>query len=258
MWERETSGKPLPCKKQCEWKNSVGKLQKERKSSTCDDTSNGDDSRTGSARGTIIGEQQSSALSRTISRIPYDPELLPPGAQSDRNDELTVLAKPHQPPLIIPPNTSITRAIALPPHAAEQVLPVLREQDPPSGIELQVKKEGAQEQVLEEMALADANERCKAAILSLSIEPAPTLHDMLQQKSPDVIVKDPATRETKSPHDLVTWGHGYAYVSTPPGLKWVPAEWVKPFIPKTARPPAEALQVASAAWRRRKRRTFSF
>ncbi|RMC22824.1 hypothetical protein DUI87_00171 [Hirundo rustica rustica] len=47
-------------------------------------------------------------------------------------------------------------------------------------IELRVKNEGAQEQVLEEMALANANERCKAAILSLSIEPAPTLHDMLQ------------------------------------------------------------------------------
>ncbi|RMC04184.1 hypothetical protein DUI87_19003 [Hirundo rustica rustica] len=52
--------------------------------------------------------------------------------QADHNNELTVLAKPHHPPLIIPPNTSIARAIALPPHAAEQVLPVLREQDPPS------------------------------------------------------------------------------------------------------------------------------
>ncbi|RMC06842.1 hypothetical protein DUI87_16291 [Hirundo rustica rustica] len=207
------------------------------------------------------------------------------------------------------------------------------------------------------MALADANKRCKAAILSLSMEPAPALYDMLQvcaRKIPfikahrshssrvkppqkaaaadtvlpvpvprpppkrrtvcllcdqaghwasqcplkkqfldfqdngggrsqrskgnfskklenvnvklnnpaltssafqqkDVIVKDPATRETKSPHDQVTWGCGYAYVSTPAGLKWVPAEWVKPFIPKTAKPPAEGPQVASAAWRRRKR-----
>ncbi|RMC20308.1 hypothetical protein DUI87_01155 [Hirundo rustica rustica] len=125
-------------------------------------------------------------------------------------------------------------------------------------IELQVKKEeGAQEQVLEEMALTNVNEQCKAAILSLPMELAPTLDDMLQQKSPDVIVKDPVTRETKSPHDLVTWGRGYAYVSTPPGLKWVPAEWVKPFIPKSAKPPAEAPQVASAAWRRRKCQTLS-
>ncbi|RMC20162.1 hypothetical protein DUI87_01008 [Hirundo rustica rustica] len=211
------------------------------------------------------------------------------------------------------------------------------------------------------MALANADEQCKAAILTLSIEPAPTLHNMLQvcarkipfikahqnhssrvkppqkaaantmlcvprpppkrrttcllcdqaghwasqspskkpfldfrdnggrrsqrsngnfskklenvnvklnnpaltssafqQKSPDMIVKEPAARETKSPHDQVTWGHGYAYVSTPPDLKWVPAEWVKPFIPKTAKTPAEGPQVASAAWRRRKRRTFSF
>ncbi|RMC07062.1 hypothetical protein DUI87_16516 [Hirundo rustica rustica] len=211
------------------------------------------------------------------------------------------------------------------------------------------------------MALADANEWCRAAILSLSTEPAPTLHDMLQvcarkvpfitahqnhnsrvktpqkaaadtvlpmarpppkrrttcllcnqaghrasqcplkkkfldfrnngggrsqrfignfskklenvnvklnnpaltssafqQKSPDMIVKDPATREAKSPHDLVTCGRRCAYVSTPPDLKWVPAEWVKPFIPKTAKPPAEGPQVASAAWRRRKRRTLSF
>ncbi|RMC20202.1 hypothetical protein DUI87_01048 [Hirundo rustica rustica] len=97
-----------------------------------------------------------------------------------------------------------------------------------SAIELQVKEEGAQEQVLEEMALTNANEQCKAAILSLPMELAPTLDDMLQ-------------------------GRGYAYVSTPPCLKWVPDEWVKPFIPKNANPPAEAPQVASAAWRRRKR-----
>ncbi|RMC14874.1 hypothetical protein DUI87_07050 [Hirundo rustica rustica] len=74
----------------------------------------------------------------------------------------------------------------------------------------------------------------------------------LKAKLP-VMVKDPATRETEGPRDLITWGHGYTCVSTPSGLKWVPAKWVKPFIPKTAKPPAEAPQVASAAWRRRKR-----
>ncbi|RMC19211.1 hypothetical protein DUI87_03816 [Hirundo rustica rustica] len=129
-------------------------------------------------------------------------------------------------------------------------------------IELQVKNEGAQEQVLEEMALANANERCKAAILSLSREPAPALHDVLQfglsAKVTGYDRKDPATRETKSPHDQVTWGRGYACVSTPPGPKWVPPEWVKPFTPKTAKTPAEGPQAASASWRRRKRRTFSF
>ncbi|RMC03540.1 hypothetical protein DUI87_20740 [Hirundo rustica rustica] len=79
----------------------------------------------------------------------------------------------------------------------------------------------------------------------------------LQLKAkPPVMVKDPATKE--GPHDLITWGRGYACVPTPSGPKWVPAKWVKPFIPKTARTPAEAPQVASAAWRRRKCQTFSF
>ncbi|RMC03437.1 hypothetical protein DUI87_20634 [Hirundo rustica rustica] len=36
-------------------------------------------------------------------------------------------------------------------------------------IELQIKNEGAQEQVLEEMALTNANKQCKAAILSLPL-----------------------------------------------------------------------------------------
>ncbi|RMC02851.1 hypothetical protein DUI87_20043 [Hirundo rustica rustica] len=47
-------------------------------------------------------------------------------------------------------------------------------------IELQVKNERAQEQVLEEMALANADKQCKAPILSLSIEVDPTSRDMLQ------------------------------------------------------------------------------
>ncbi|RMB93260.1 hypothetical protein DUI87_30382 [Hirundo rustica rustica] len=38
----------------------------------------------------------------------------------------------------------------------------------------------------------------------------------LQLKAkPPVMVKDPATRETEGPHDLITWGRGYACVSTP-------------------------------------------
>ncbi|RMC21720.1 hypothetical protein DUI87_02589 [Hirundo rustica rustica] len=48
-------------------------------------------------------------------------------------------------------------------------------------IDLQVKNEGAQEQVLEEMALTNANEQCKASILSLPMKPAPASDDMLQR-----------------------------------------------------------------------------
>ncbi|RMB93669.1 hypothetical protein DUI87_29899 [Hirundo rustica rustica] len=81
----------------------------------------------------------------------------------------------------------------------------------------------------------------------------------LQLKAkPPVMVKDLETRETEGPHDLITWGRGFICVSTPSGLKWVPAKWVKPFIPETAKPLAEAPQVASAAWRRRKCQTLSF
>ncbi|RMC05656.1 hypothetical protein DUI87_17741 [Hirundo rustica rustica] len=81
----------------------------------------------------------------------------------------------------------------------------------------------------------------------------------LQLKAkPPVMVKDPATKETEGLHDLVTWGRGYACMSTPSGPKWVSAKWVKPFIPKSAKPSAEAPQVASAAWRRRKCGTLSF
>ncbi|RMC14993.1 hypothetical protein DUI87_07172 [Hirundo rustica rustica] len=88
-------------------------------------------------------------------------------------------------------------------------------------IELQVKEEGAQEQVLEEMVLSNANE--KAAILSLAIEPAPNLDDMLQfclsAKVTRYDSKGSSNQRNKSPHGLVTWGCGYAYESTPPDLK---------------------------------------
>ncbi|RMC12270.1 hypothetical protein DUI87_09782 [Hirundo rustica rustica] len=55
----------------------------------------------------------------------------------------------------------------------------------------------------------------------------------LQLKAkPPVMVKDPATRETEGPHDLITWGRGYACVSTPLGPKWVPAKPCSDEIPK--------------------------
>ncbi|RMC13241.1 hypothetical protein DUI87_10775 [Hirundo rustica rustica] len=42
----------------------------------------------------------------------------------------------------------------------------------------------------------------------------------LQLKAkPPVMVKEPATKETEGPHDLITWGRGYACVSTPSGPK---------------------------------------
>ncbi|TRZ07407.1 hypothetical protein HGM15179_019700 [Zosterops borbonicus] len=47
-------------------------------------------------------------------------------------------------------------------------------------IELQVRKEQAKEETLEEMAFSHANEKCHTAILSLLWEPPPTFQDMLR------------------------------------------------------------------------------
>ncbi|RMC21072.1 hypothetical protein DUI87_01929 [Hirundo rustica rustica] len=139
---------------------------------------------------------------------------------SDRNDELTVLAKPHHPPLIIPPNTSIARAIALPSHAAEQVLPVLREQDPPSGI--------------------GGNTLClqseDAIVVSGPGEPTPPIIRHFSKstraklkENPLVLVRNPETGQIEGPFKLITWGKGYACVSTAVGPKWVAAMHVKPY-----------------------------
>ncbi|RMC09688.1 hypothetical protein DUI87_13474 [Hirundo rustica rustica] len=70
----DVDGRPL---------TSSRKLEQEHKSSMHDDTSDGDDSNPDSIRGATIGESQSGSLSRTICKIPSDPELLPPGAQCD-------------------------------------------------------------------------------------------------------------------------------------------------------------------------------
>ncbi|TRZ06853.1 hypothetical protein HGM15179_020254 [Zosterops borbonicus] len=47
-------------------------------------------------------------------------------------------------------------------------------------IKLQVQKEHAREEVLEEMAFSNMNERCHAAILSLPLKPPPTLQHILE------------------------------------------------------------------------------
>ncbi|TRZ19197.1 hypothetical protein HGM15179_007870 [Zosterops borbonicus] len=47
-------------------------------------------------------------------------------------------------------------------------------------IDQQVRKKQAREEVLEHVAFANANERCRAAILTLPHKPPPTLQDMLQ------------------------------------------------------------------------------
>ncbi|TRZ06043.1 hypothetical protein HGM15179_021063 [Zosterops borbonicus] len=77
---------------------------------------------------------------------------------------------------------------------------------------------------------------------SLQLEP---------HERPKVLVKDPETLRTQGPHDLVTWGRGYACVSSPTGLQWIPSRNVRPYVPKTSE--TKVSQVTVASWRRRKK-----
>ncbi|RMC13325.1 hypothetical protein DUI87_10860 [Hirundo rustica rustica] len=77
----------------------------------------------------LIGKDRSTILGFVI----YPSIIL-----ADCNEELTVLAKSLRPPLIIPENTSIAKAIALSCHAVEQAMPVLHQQDFPSSEHVEV------------------------------------------------------------------------------------------------------------------------
>ncbi|RMC22366.1 hypothetical protein DUI87_00678 [Hirundo rustica rustica] len=52
------------------------------------------------------------------------------------------------------------------------------------------------------------------------------------KERPPVMVRDPETGRTEGPHDLVTWGRGYACVSTPTGPRWLPSKWLSGLIKK--------------------------
>ncbi|RMC12106.1 hypothetical protein DUI87_11241 [Hirundo rustica rustica] len=54
---------------------------------------------------------------------------------------------------------------------------------------------------------------------------------------PQVMVRDPGSGGTEGPHDLVTWGHGYACMSTPTGPKWIPAKLLKRMLYKLVSTP---------------------
>lgn len=47
---------------------------------------------------------------------------------ANQNEELTVLAQALRPPLILPENTPVAKAIALPPHVTKQIMPVISQQ----------------------------------------------------------------------------------------------------------------------------------
>ncbi|RMC04303.1 hypothetical protein DUI87_19122 [Hirundo rustica rustica] len=74
------------------------------------------------------------------------------------------------------------------------------------------------------------------------------------KEKPSVMVRDPETGRAEGPHDLVTWGRGYACVSTPTGPRWIPSKWVRPYVPKgSGSKKVISTQVAEAAWRRKRK-----
>uniref|UniRef100_A0A674GUK2 Uncharacterized protein n=1 Tax=Taeniopygia guttata TaxID=59729 RepID=A0A674GUK2_TAEGU len=73
------------------------------------------------------------------------------------------------------------------------------------------------------------------------------------REKPPVIIKNPETWQLEGPHELVTWGRGYACVSTPSGLRWVPSKFVRPYVPKHQTDKKKDPQVKHAALRRRRK-----
>ncbi|TRZ08546.1 hypothetical protein HGM15179_018559 [Zosterops borbonicus] len=72
-----------------------------------------------------------------------------------------------------------------------------------------------------------------------------------EKQRPPVLVKDLETLRTEGPHELITWGRGHACVSTLTGLKWVPAKWVRPYVPKAS---SKGNKLAGeVSWKRRKK-----
>lgn len=49
------------------------------------------------------------------------------------------------------------------------------------------------------------------------------------KENPPVLIRNPETRQIKGPFSLITWGKGYACVSTGAGPKWVPMKNIKPY-----------------------------
>lgn len=66
------------------------------------------------------------------------------------------------------------------------------------------------------------------------------------KENPEVLIKIPETQQIEGPYHLITWGRGYPSISTPQGLRWIPAKWVKPYVTSTP-----AKEVKAVAWKRR-------
>lgn len=85
-------------------------------------------------------------------------------------------------------------------------------------------------------------------------------------EKPPVLIKDPETHQVSSAFQLISWGRGYACVSTLSGPKWLPGRHVKPYFDNTPNNDDQVLSEQdigplkdqkSPAWRRSRCRLHS-
>lgn len=86
-------------------------------------------------------------------------------------------------------------------------------------IKQQVDKEYEREEVLEKMAFSNTNEQCRVAILTLSWEPPPSLHQMLKIcKTKVPLMGPPPGQRTKIPHPPPKAAAAETPMDTPPAV----------------------------------------
>ncbi|XP_031977765.1 endogenous retrovirus group K member 5 Gag polyprotein-like [Corvus moneduloides] len=71
-------------------------------------------------------------------------------------------------------------------------------------VELQVRQPAAREEVIVEMAMANANPQCKAAILSLPLDPPPTIQAMLEVCAAKAPHLQPAGSDKQRPRGMAS------------------------------------------------------
>lgn len=82
-------------------------------------------------------------------------------------------------------------------------------------------------------------------------------------EKPLMLIKDPESKQIIGPFKSITWGRGYAYVSTDCDPRWVPGRNVKPYIEllkaastDTSEPQEQQRGQTREAWRRRRKRSI--
>ncbi|RMB95948.1 hypothetical protein DUI87_27588 [Hirundo rustica rustica] len=155
---------------------------------------------TGIRRDLLPGEIKALEFTRQVSSFLLSEDFMNKFFEADCNDELTVLAKPHHPPLIIPP-----------------------------------KHLNCQGNCHCHPMLQNKSCQCSGNKILLQSQPPPIIRHFSKQHESKTegksfgLVRKPRNRTNEGPFQLITWGKGYACVSTAVGPKWLAARHVKPY-----------------------------